>query len=61
MTMKSQNKNISAENEDVIIGANLSDGVLTFVRKNLYDNTTSEISFQVNSVNLTSSEIANFR
>lgn len=61
MTMKSQNKNISAENEDVIIGASLSDGVLTFVRKNLYDNTTSEISFQVNSVSLSPSEIANLQ
>ena len=43
MTIKNTNKNVSAENhEDVVVSASFENGVLTLIRKNLYDESISE-------------------
>jgi len=42
MTIKNTDKNVSAENhEDVIVNASFNNGILTLIRKNLYDESTS--------------------
>ena len=42
MTIKNTDKNVSAENhEDVVVNASLNNGILTLIRKNLYDESTS--------------------
>ena len=42
MTIKNTDKNVSAENhEDVVVNASFNNGILTLIRKNLYDESTS--------------------
>lgn len=42
MTIKNQDKNVSGENhEDVVVNASLNNGILTLIRKNLYDESTN--------------------
>lgn len=53
MTMKHQERNISAENEEVFIGASLStEGILTFNKKNFYDETTGTFIINLNKIKL---------
>lgn len=43
MTIKNTDKNVSAENlEDVVINASFNNGILTLIRKNLYDESVDD-------------------
>lgn len=59
MTIKNMNKNISAENEVVVIDASFSAGILTLVTKNLYNDTTDSISFDMTNFTLTLEDLQN--